>query len=146
MSRTASKPSYYVADCEALLHVATTTKNSVKSAALHMLSNGAIRVPTQVWDEFTQAFEDEAELLKESVSGNITKIKNSVSYDAATASLVTKSNSGFRMDPYGNSNWAAGAVASVEKVGLFTHGASNMAFYKKVTTCTVLEIDDIGSI
>ncbi len=53
-------PCSFIVDCAGLHEIASTQSNSVKDCCLECLARGIIGVPTRVWQEFEELYEDEA--------------------------------------------------------------------------------------
>jgi hypothetical protein len=128
----------YVIDCEGLAELAQTRSNAVRSAIFDLLESGHILVPTAVWKEFKEAFEDDAVTLAPHI---ITKTKIKPAHTAATAAIASNANSRFRIDPYGSSDWIAAGVAKAENCTIITVNKKR-AFYSNTASCVVRCLSD----
>jgi hypothetical protein len=129
----------YVVDCDALVTISQTKNNAIRATALRLLEAGTMKVPTAVVHELKEAFEDEFEDLSPHIKG---KIKIKPAHTVKVASLASKSNSGFKIEPYGSADWVAAAVAECEGCILVTTKGRE-AFYTTILNCTVMTVDDL---
>ena len=81
------------------LHELATASGNLKSIVLNRLQTGVIAVPTHVWQEFEDLYEDEAMELSPYVSKKI--IMKKATYIGA-ARIADQLNSGFSRGPYDN--------------------------------------------
>jgi hypothetical protein len=103
------EPCAYVVDSAGLHEIVTTQSNNLKSLYLDRLERGIIGVPTIVWDEFEEAYDDEAELLKPHIAR---KIRARSSFKTIVATIADRTNASFSMSPYDRSaDMYAAAVA-----------------------------------
>ena len=139
MGDSQSEPVFLI-DTSGLSELARTKSNSLKDFCLDLLENGDIAVPTIVWKEFSDLYDEEAAQLAPSVTK---KIKVTKKHYVAAAQIADKSNPGFSMSPYDNqSDWYTAAICYVKGYTLLT-SASQMAKYKKMNCCTVTTLGSI---
>jgi hypothetical protein len=103
---------------------------------LSLLEAGTIKVPHYVWREFRDAYEDEAHQLEDHIAK---KIKPKAAHRAAAGAMASRANSGFRPEPYNDSDWMAGAVAQTEECVLITI-SEKVDFYLQLLNCEVISI------
>ena len=127
----------YLMDSSGLHELANTTSNRIRTLCLDYLSKGNIVVPIVVWQEFQQAFEDEAEQLAPYVTH---KVKMKKAYLVGAASIADRSNPGFSLSPYDNqTDWYAAAICSIEGYVLLTT-ASQLYKYRKMKCFSFAEL------
>jgi hypothetical protein len=129
----------YVIDCYALEFFCSTRSNVIRDAIVGMFQSGALKIPQPVWDEFSDAYDDEAVAI---AAYNPQRIKRKPAHRGTAGALASKANSGFRPEPYHSSDWLAAAVAECEGCTLITI-ESKCGFYLNIVTCPVLAITDI---
>jgi len=134
-----SDSTIYVIDCHGLVFLAHTQNNAIRATALNLLEAGAIKVPHYVWREFRDAYEDEAEELEDHIAD---KIKLKAAHRAAAGAMASKANSGFRPEPYDDSDWIAGAIAESEVYVLITV-SEKVDFYSQMLSCEVISITQL---
>jgi hypothetical protein len=134
----AAAPSYVI-DCDGLVRISHTKNNALRSAALQLLEQGAMCVPTGVIKELRKAYEDEHDDL---VTHITKKIIMKPAHTLRVAALASKANSGFRMEPYGSADWIAAAVAVCEGCILVTT-KERKAFYVAILDCTVITVEEL---
>jgi hypothetical protein len=128
----------FIIDARGLREVVTTKSNSLKALCLDMLLKGAIAVPICVWDEFEDAYEDEADGIAASVTKKISMNKR---YNAGAAKAAETLNSGFSLT---ESNWAtdffAASIAMTDGYTIITI-PEQQPFYAKLPACKSLDIN-----
>jgi hypothetical protein len=129
----------YIMDCYALEFLSQTSSNIIRDTIIGMIQSGAIKIPQAVWDEFREVYEDEA---AEIAAYDPQKIRAKPAHRAVTGVIASKANSGFRTEPYNNSDWNAAGVAEAEGWTLITVEAQ-CSFYEKLLTCPVIAITDL---
>lgn len=138
MPKNSSEGSYVI-DCVGLEYLSRTQNNAIRAILYEMFKEGTLRVPQAVWDDFATIYEDEAEQLKPYVSE---RIRLKPAHRAAAGMLASKANSGFRLDPYGNSDWMAAAVADSESCTVVTT-PSNLSFYASTLGLAAITLTDL---
>lgn len=139
------KPQYGIVDSMGLLAIFACKNNLIKDLALEMLSDGRLRVPTTVWDEFSGAYKDEASSLKKYVSFKVS-LRNE--HEIQAAILAQLSNSRFRLEPYGNANWIAAGAAVAEKAVLLTDD-HHMGDYEAMSAkhlCGLAKLEELAKL
>lgn len=130
----------YVVDCDGLVTIAQTKNNALRSAALQLLEKGKMCVPTGVLSELKNAYEAEHKILASHIAK---KIRVKPAHSLKTAALASKANSGFKIEPYGNADWHAAAVAACEDYVLVTT-KKRRPFYKEILDCSIIIVDDLA--
>lgn len=130
----------YVIDCNALVYITHIASNAIRDGIVARLETGEIAVPTSVWDDFSSAYDDEATALSPHVAR---KIRLSNPHTAAASVMATKANGGFRIEPYGNSDWYAGGTATAEACALLT-SPDKKRFYEELLEVSVIDITDLN--
>jgi hypothetical protein len=129
----------YLVDCHGLREIAKSKSNSLKS----MLSNGTIVVPSCVWQEFSELFEEEAAVLAPLVHNKLTMKR---AYHIGAASIAERSNPGFSSSPYdSNIDLYCAAICAAEGYTLLTT-VSRFSKYKKMRCCEVMDVAALGLI
>lgn len=126
----------YVLDCNALHEIAALKSGNLKKVLLDMLENGTFIVPTIVWSEFADIYEDEASDLKPFV-----KHKKNMKpiYHSCAASIAQRLNSGLTLSPYNaQSDLYVAAICEVEKHVLMTTKSQFHTYKKCSCEVTVL--------
>ena len=124
-------------DCSGLSEIASTKSDNLKSLYLDRLSKGIIGVPTCVWQEFQELYEDQAVALEPYVARKINMKKR---YNVGAASIADKTNSRFSQSPYDcHSDLYAASICSIEKYTLLTT-SSQLKGYKDMACCEVSEL------
>lgn len=119
----------YLADCECLHEVATTTSNNLKSHFLDALKNGEIGVLVSVWKEFSDLYEQEAKALSSHIT---TKLKMKPQYQLAAGRFADQLNSQFSRGPYdNNSDLYTAAACKSEQMTLITT-SEQISFYREM--------------
>jgi hypothetical protein len=133
---SSSDSATYVIDCHGLVFLAHTRNNAIRDMVLSLLEAGTIKVPHYVWREFRDAYEDEAHQLEDYIAE---KIKSKAAHRAAAGAMASRADSGFRPEPYNDSDWMAGAVAQTEECVLITI-SEKVDFYSQLLNCEVISI------
>ncbi len=128
MPKTNGAVPSYVIDCDGLVTISQTKNNALRDVALRLLEQGGMCVPTGVMGELKNAFEDEHDDLLPHVAK---KIRLKPAHSLKIASLASKANSGFKIEPYGSADWIAAAVAACEGCVLVTTKARR-GFYAAI--------------
>jgi hypothetical protein len=125
-----------VVDCAGLYEIATTTSNNLKSLYLDRLSSGEIGVPSCVWNEFRELYEEEAAEIEGFVAR---KISMKRSYHTGAARIADKLNSGFSRGSYDSrTDLYTASIASIEGLVVLT-SASQQSYYDDMD-CEVSEL------
>jgi hypothetical protein len=130
----------YVIDCEALAEVSATSNNAIRSVVVGLLDTVGMIVPTAVCDELATAFEDASDSLAPHLQ--IAKVRMKPKYRVAAGTLASKQNSGFRIEPYGESDLIAAAVAACEQCIVVTTEVKK-SFYLQILPGKVMSIEDL---
>lgn len=110
-------PCSCVADCTALREIANSSGN-LRSLFLDQLAKGTIGVYSGTWKEFSDLYEEDAELLEPYISK---KINISQKYRIGAASIADKLNSSLSHGPYDNySDLYTASICSTEGYFLIT--------------------------
>jgi hypothetical protein len=142
---TTSKPqSKYVIDCEGLAEVSKTTNNAIRSAIIGLLDSGLMRVPTAVYDELKEAFEDAAADLDPHFEN--CKIRMRARHRVAAAALAEQQGGTFRFDPYGGQSDLVAAAVAVSETYILVTTASKKADYAKFVSCHILTIEEVDGL
>lgn len=125
-----------VVDCYGLHEIASSTSANLKAVFLDLLSEGVVGVPTCVWKEFREIYEDEAAELAPFV-----KIKISLTkiYKVGAASIADKLNSGFSRGPYDAQTDLYAASIAVSEGYLLLTSSSQLGEYAKMD-CEALDL------
>jgi hypothetical protein len=128
-------PCLFIVDCAALHEIASTRSNIVRSNCLDCLARGVIGVPACVWQEFKDAYEEEAAELESAVS---LKLRMKRDYRIGAAAIAERLNSGF--NPYDmKTDLYAASICTIEGHTLLTIN-SRLAAYKKMGCRAVVAI------
>mgnify|MGYP003628131558 CR=1 FL=1 len=128
----------YLVDCDGLYEIATTNSDNLKSLYLAKLSSGVIGVPSIVWQEFKELYEEKAAELAPYVAHKINLKK---SYHIGAAVIAEKMNSGFSHSPYDrNSDVYVASICSIEDFQLVTR-KSRLPIYKEMGFDNVTDLD-----
>jgi hypothetical protein len=128
-----------VIDCAGLHAIACDMSHNLKTQFLHYLATGEIGVPACVWQEYHDAYEDEADQLAKHVGRKIGLRKKA--YQLSAASIGDSIGAGFSMSPYDRkSDIYAASIASVEGYTLLTI-ESQVSDFKKMG-CDVAELNE----
>jgi hypothetical protein len=132
----------YIIDSHGLRELVSTQSNSLRSLCFELLKKGIIAVPTCVWDEFYDAFDDEAEVIADWIAKKIAMNKR---YYAGAAQVADQLNSGFSGSTFDSTtDYFAASIAMTDGVTLITT-AEQMPFYKKVRSCNAIDIKALSS-
>jgi len=129
----------YIVDCGALVGISHSTNNALRAAAFQLLEQGHMRVPTGVMGELKDAYKDEHDDLLLHVKE---KVRVKPAHTLMIASLASKANSGFKIEPYGSADWLAAAVAICEGCVLVTT-RERKPFYMSLVSCAILPVDEL---
>jgi hypothetical protein len=129
----------YIVDCGALVRISHTTNNALRAAAFQLLEQGHMKVPTGVMGELKDAYEDEYNALLPHIAS---KVRVKPAHTIMVASLASRANSGFKIEPYGSADWLAAAVAKCEGCVLVTT-RERKPFYVALLNCTILTVDEL---
>jgi hypothetical protein len=140
MAKSKDTAPEYVIDCEGLAEISTTSNNAARSIVIDLLDKSVMIVPTAVSDELKEAFEGAAVDLAPHI--NKSKMRLTPKHRMAAGTLASRQNSGFHIEPYGDSDLIAGAVATCENCTLVTT-IQKKAFYIKMLSCHVISIDEL---
>jgi hypothetical protein len=133
----------FIIDARGLREVVTTKSNSLKALCLDMLLKGTIAVPTCVWDEFADAYEDEADGIAGSVSKKISMNKR---YNAGAAKAAETLNSGFSLtDSIWTTDYFAASIAMTHGYTIITT-PEQQPFYGKLPSCKSLDINMLWTV
>src|SRR5882757_2717380 len=86
-----------VVDSSGLHEIACKMTGNIKAIFLNHLATGVIAVPTCVWQEFQNIYEDEAAVIEIHI---LRKINNKRAYNVGAASIADKIGSRFSRGPY----------------------------------------------
>ena len=127
-----------VVDCAGLHEIATTNSNNLKALYLNLLSSGKVGVPSCVWNEFKDLYEDEAAEIEGYVAH---KINMKRSYHAGAARIADQLNSGFSRGSYDSeTDLYTASIASIEDMVVLT-STSQLSYYDGMDC----EVSDLGS-
>jgi hypothetical protein len=133
--------SIYIIDCHGLREIVKTKSNSLRSLCLGFLEQGIIAVPTCVWDEFKDAYDDEAESIANSIAKKISMNKR---YNAGAARVADRLNSGFSASAADSTtDFFAASIAMTDGFTLITT-SDQVPFYNKVKTCKTIDIASLS--
>jgi hypothetical protein len=138
MPKTDPDPQYII-DCHGLEYISHTRNNMIRAKVYHLLETGILAIPQAVWDEFREIYEDEADDLGHHIKQ---KIRSKPKHRAMAGAIASKANSGFRPEPYSDSDWIAIAVAETESCILVTV-PQNTEFYANLAGDIVIAIGDL---
>jgi hypothetical protein len=125
-----------VVDCAGLHEIASTKSDNLKSLYLDSLKNGVIAVPSRVWQEYSELYEDEAAIIEASISR---KINVTRAYQIGAARIADQKNSGFSRGPYDNeSDLYTASIASIEHYILLTTKSQLPEYFGM--SCKVLDL------
>lgn len=132
----------YIVDCAGLHEIACTKSNSIKSTCLSYLSKGKIGVPSCVWKEFKELYEDEANLLETHISS---KIKTTKKHLIGGAAIADGMNPGFQISPYNQmSDFYTVSIAAADGYTIIT-SKSQQSEYSKMNVSLTITIDKFKS-
>lgn len=135
---SASEKCSHVADCAALHEIANTKSGNLKALLLYHLAQGIIGVPSVVWAEFEEIYEDEANDLKPHIGR---KIVMTGAHKVQAARVAEKLNSRFSSSPHNaQSDIIAAGIAINMKCILLTV-TSQVSAYDN-SGCKVLDLDE----
>jgi predicted nucleic acid-binding protein len=117
----------HVCDCAALLEIAKTQSNNLRSLYLDQLQKGVIAVPACVLGEFRKLYEDEAIQIERSIK-TVIQLRQK-EYFVAVARITDRKGSGFARRPYdGDTDLYTAAIAWVEGYTALTTGGQASAY------------------
>jgi hypothetical protein len=121
-------------DSHGLYEIADTKEKKLKSFYLDQLSKGIIIVFSGGWNEFSDLYNDEANVLAPHISVK-TNMKPKYRYGAA--SIADKLNSGFPKAPYNrNTDLLTASICHAENKTLLTVD-SQIPYYQSLSCCPV---------
>jgi rRNA-processing protein FCF1 len=131
----------FVIDTEALAEVSQTANNVIRASVIGLLEVGDAGVPSAVWSELKEAYEEEAEDLRPHI---LTKLRMRAAHQARAAVIAGHANSRFfRPEPYGGeADWIVAAVALTEACIVITVERKK-AFFQNICGCTVRTLNEL---
>jgi len=136
MTEEALQECLCVVDCAGLHRIATASGN-LKAVCLERLASGEFGVPSCVWNEFKELYEEEAEQLANHVSR---KISMKRSYHTGAARIADQLNSGFSRGSYDSeTDLYTASIATIEELVVLT-AVSQLSYYKDME-CEVLDLE-----
>lgn len=131
----------YLIDSHGLRAIAMTRSNRLKAHCLDLLQRGVIAVPNCVWDEFKEAYDDEAEDMGPAIT---TKISANKKYNAGVAKIADQLNSKFSVSPYDTAtDFFAAAIAVSEGYTLITT-TEQLTFYSSLNSCKAIDLTSLA--
>lgn len=131
----------YLIDSNGLREIAFTRSNRLKAHCLDLLQKGVIAVPVCVWDEFEDAYDDEAAQISASISK---KIATNKKYNAGAARIADKLNSGFSFNPYDRSTDLFTASIALSEGYTVITAETTLGFYSKLKACKAINITELA--
>jgi hypothetical protein len=129
----------FIVDCHVLEQFASSGSNAIRAKLLDGFSSGDIAIPSRVWAEFVELYPEAADEI-EAVNPAILPLLPA--HRAQAGILASRANSGFRPEPYHNTDWLAAATAEASKRPLITV-SRKVGFYAQMLTVETIDISTV---
>ena len=128
----------HIVDTRGLLAIADMGTNE-KAAFKAALKDGSIAVPSVVWREFEDLYEEEAAELEPYITK---KIRIKPAYNVGAASIADSAGTMLTQGPYdSHADLFTASICQIEGRTLLT-SEDQAPYYKKLQCCSVIDLDD----
>jgi len=132
------EPCAYVVDSAGLHEIVTTQSDNLKTLYLDRLQRGVFGVPTIVWNEFKDAYEDEAEQLNPYV---VRKIRMKSAFTTIAGTVADRKKVSFSSSPYDRQADIYAAAVAIDGGHTVLTTAKNSSSYDDAG-CDVLDLSE----